>query len=92
MAPTHDPVPRLNAHHLDDLLLIAKAFGGHPDAVGARATAIGDDGIDLLVDTPGGRTTVHVDFAGTGETRPSPRLRFRALAQQAAAQLRSEGT
>lgn len=59
----HDPVERLNDHHADDLLVIAQALGGHPDAVSARAERVDPNGIDLVLETPRGRATTRVPFA-----------------------------
>lgn len=87
----HDPVHRLNAHHADELLAVARAFGDHPDAVSARATSMDDSGIGMeIVRRNGSTAQARVPF-------PSPvsgarrRLAFRALADQAAQQL-GDGT
>ena len=61
-SPRHDPVERLNKHHADDLLVIARAFGGQPEATAARAVAVDAVGIELAVDTPQGSSTARVDF------------------------------
>ncbi len=37
----HDSVQCLNIHHADDLLAVARAFGGHPDATSAVAERVG---------------------------------------------------
>lgn len=77
--PAHDPRERLNEHHADELLAIARAFGGHPDATSARAERVDRDGIDLTIQTPSGRATARVPFA-----EPSGiRMAFRTLARAA---------
>ena len=82
----HDPVQRLNQHHASELLDIARAFAGQPQAVAARATGLDDEGIDLAVETPTGVTTARVEFAvTTGGARR--RLVFRDLAARAAEHL-----
>lgn len=58
----HDPVQHVNADHADDLLAAARAFGGHPDAIAARAERIDREGMDLLVDTPHGPAEARVGF------------------------------
>jgi len=78
----HDPVQRLNDHHADDLLAIARAFGGVPDTTSARAEHVEPAGIDLLVGTPRGPATAHVDFAVPVDP-DRLRMAFRALAEKA---------
>lgn len=87
--PTHDPRTRLNDHHPDELLAVAQAFGGHPDAVAARAERVDGGGIDLAIDTPTGPATARVAFApvDADDKAPGIRMAFRALAQQARAAL-----
>lgn len=53
----------INTRHPDQLLTIARALGGHPDATSALAEGIDADGLDLLVETPAGPATVRVSFA-----------------------------
>ena len=87
----HDPVQRLNAHHADQLLAVARALGGHPDAVAATATSIDDRGVDIeIVGHDGATAQARVPFPSraSGARR---RLAFRALAKQAAQQL-GDGT
>ena len=82
-ARRHNPVQRLNEHHANELLDIARTFAGQPQAVAARATGLDDDGVDLAVETPTGVTTARVEF----QTRTSGarrRLAFRDLAARAA--------
>jgi hypothetical protein len=78
--PTHDGVQRLNQHHADDVLAVARAFGGHPNAAAAQVVAIDSSGLDLLVKTPDGQSTTHVAFV---DPATSPRLAFRELARRA---------
>ncbi|MEO7555847.1 MAG: DUF2470 domain-containing protein [Acidimicrobiales bacterium] len=87
--PTHDPRTRLNDHHPDELLAVARTFGGHPDAVAARAERVDGGGIDLAIDTPTGPVSARVAFVtvATEAKPPSIRMAFRALAQQARAAL-----
>jgi hypothetical protein len=61
--PDHNPLERLNEHHGDDLLTIARAFGGYPDAVSARVEAIRVEGIDITVETAKGQASAHVSLA-----------------------------
>lgn len=56
------PVRHLNDTRADDLLTVAKAFGGHPDATSARAERIDRDGIDLVLATPGGPSMARISF------------------------------
>jgi Domain of unknown function (DUF2470) len=81
---------RLNDHHADQLLDVARTFGGEPDAVSARAMSLDDDGVDLVIETADSRQpTVRIQFAAavSGARR---RLVFRELAQQAADRLRRD--
>ena len=81
----HDPVQRLNEHHAEDLLAVARALGNHPDATSARAEHIGTTGVDLVIDTPHGRSRTHVDFVEPATSDRELRLAFRALAAVARA-------
>ena len=83
--PAHDPVQRLNEHHADDLLALARTLGGHPDAASARAEHVGPTGVDLVVDSPHGRSTTHIDFVEPAAGNSELRLAFRALAAVARA-------
>lgn len=58
----HDPVARVNEEHAEDLLAVARVFGGQPDATSARTERVGRDGIDLVVTTCRGTAAVHVAF------------------------------
>jgi heme iron utilization protein len=57
-----DPLQHLNDDHADDLMAIARAFSGHPEATSARAEHVDRDGIDLALDTPGGPVAARVHF------------------------------
>jgi len=50
----HDAVQRLNDHHPHDVLAVARAFGGQPQATAARVTSVDASGLDLRVETPAG--------------------------------------
>lgn len=58
----HDPVQHVNDNHAEDLLVVARAFGGHPDATAARAERVDRAGMDLLLETPGGLEETRVSF------------------------------
>ncbi len=63
MPHTHsDPLVHLNTNHAEELLLVARAFGGHPDATAARAQHADAGGVDLVLDTPAGQTPARIDF------------------------------
>lgn len=80
----HNPVDRLNDHHADDLLAVARAFAGHPTATTARATHVDARGVDLEIGDPEGKATAHVDFAAPADCTPrSVRCAFRRLATEA---------
>lgn len=86
----HDPVQRLNDHHAQQILDVARAFGGEPHAKAARATSIDDDGVDLVIEAADSRqTTARIEFT-VGASGARWRLAFRDLAQQAAGQLRRD--
>jgi heme oxygenase (biliverdin-IX-beta and delta-forming) len=78
--PPHDAVQRLNQHHADDVLAVARVFGGHPEAAAAQVIAIDPSGLDLLIETPDGEAKTHVAFVAPAA---SLRLAFRELARQA---------
>jgi hypothetical protein len=79
-------VQRLNDLHADDLLAIARTFGGHPDATSARAERVDDDGMDLALDEPGGPATARVAFVRAVGQR-GPRRAFLDLSRRAQAAL-----
>lgn len=58
-----DPMQHMNHDHADDLLIVARAVAGHPDATGARVERVDRHGLDLRVETPDGPTTSRVEFA-----------------------------
>jgi hypothetical protein len=84
----HDPLQRLNERHAAQLLDVARTLGGQSDALSAHATAIDDEGISLVVETPDRFRTVHVGFAAaaSGARR---RLAFQDLARRAVELLES---
>jgi hypothetical protein len=90
--PAHDPRQRLNAHHADELLVTARAFGGHPDATYAHAQRVDRDGIELAIETPRGPATARVAFIEpASDTKPSGvRRAFLRLAREARAHLASQ--
>lgn len=57
-----DPVQHLNDDHADDLLAVARAFGGIPDATSAQAESVDSYGIDLVLATARGPAAVRVGF------------------------------
>jgi hypothetical protein len=85
----HDPRQRLNDHHTDHLLAVARAFGGHPDATSARVERVDRDGLDLTIQTPSGAATARVSFEqpATDDGPAGIRRAFRTLARQARAAL-----
>lgn len=89
MSHGRHPVRHVNEGHADDLLAVARAFGGHPDATSARADRIDRDGIDLVLDTPRGTARSRVNFAqpvADGDPNGAPAA-FRELAGRARAAL-----
>lgn len=58
-----DALHTINTRHPDQLLAIARAFGGHTDATQGQAERIDAEGIELVLETPSGPTTVRVGFA-----------------------------
>jgi len=80
----HGPVQQVNERHARELVDIARAFAGHPDAVSAHATSVDETGVSLVVETADGtNVTTHVPF-GAPASRARRRLAFRALAADAA--------
>ena len=95
-APTrerrHDPVQQINERHAQELVEIARAFAGHPDAVSAYATSVDDAGVSLVIETADGtKVTTHIPF-GAAASGARRRLAFRALAADAAEVLRNAPT
>jgi heme oxygenase (biliverdin-IX-beta and delta-forming) len=77
--PPHDAAQRLNDHHPDDVLAVARAFGGQPQATAAQVTSVDAAGLDLLVETPTGGVETRVAFADAlldVDVPASPRLAF----------------
>lgn len=83
---SHDPVRRLNEQHCDDLLAVARTFGGLSDATAASALSVDDTAIRLAARTPSGRVEALVVFAdalpGFDESA-SLRMTFRELVRRA---------
>ena len=53
---------RINEHHADDALAIARGLGGCPAAEQAVVTGFDDVGLELAVTTDGQLTSVRVPF------------------------------
>jgi putative heme iron utilization protein len=62
-----DPIQHMNHDHAAELLTIARALGGHPDATSARVDAVDRHGIDLRIEAPSGPAAARVNF-----TEPIP--------------------
>ena len=84
----HDPVRRLNDHHAEELLAVARAFGA-PDATAARATRVHEAGVELVVDSPRGAQELSVAFPEPVTDGPASGTRraFVALAREARSRL-----
>jgi len=78
-----DPVEHLNDDHADDLLAVARAFGGRPDATSARAERIDGNGIDVVLATPGGPARARIGFIEPVTDPDGLRAAFAALAHGA---------
>lgn len=57
------PMHHMNTDHARELLDAARAFGAHPDATSARAEGVDPDGVDIVVQTPGGDISARLNFA-----------------------------
>jgi len=82
----HDPVQRVNDKHADELLVMARTLGGHPEATSAKAERIDADGLDLVLTTPEGSVETRIGF---GEPVPDPkrmRAAFKDLSKRAQGQ------
>lgn len=80
----HDPLERINAHRLDELGVIARAFGDVADVGGVRAERVDAEGIDIAVESRSGPTTVRVRFLKPVSDYPSGvRVAFVRLARRA---------
>ena len=80
-----DPLLHINEEHADQLLVVAQALGGHPDAISARAEHVDEYGLDLMVETPSGPASPRVNFVEpVGGTYPAGiRFAFVRLVRQA---------
>jgi putative heme iron utilization protein len=58
-----DAVTHLNEDHADALLIMAKAFGAHPEASEASCVRADRYGLDLELETPEGTRATRVSFA-----------------------------
>jgi heme iron utilization protein len=56
-------IKHLNEDHAHNLLDMARALGGHPDATEATCSSIDRYGLNLNVQTPRGFTTTRIAFA-----------------------------
>ena len=93
----HDPLERINAHRLDELDVIARAFGGVAEVRGVRAERVDAEGIDIAFDSPSGPTMTRIRFLDPVSDYPSGvRVAFVRLARRARSVLeegdRSGGT
>jgi len=80
----HDPLERINAHRLEELEVIARAFGGVVDIMGVRAEGVDAEGVDIAVESPGGPTTARVNFLEPVSDYPTGvRVAFVRLARHA---------
>lgn len=85
-----DPATVVNLRHGDQLLDIARALAGEPDATAARADRIDHRGIDLAIDTPNGERRTRVEFDATlaeDEFPAGVRVAFVRLARRAHTEL-----
>ena len=57
-----DAISHLNADHPDALLLMARAFSEYEDATEAACTSADRYGLDLALETPGGKRATRVNF------------------------------
>lgn len=88
----HDPLERINAHRLEELDAIARAFGGVGDVRGVRAERVDAEGIDIAVESESGPTTARVDFLEPVSDYPSGvRVAFVRLARRARSVLEDSG-
>jgi len=87
----HDPVQRVNAKHAEDLVIMARSLGGHPEATAARAERIDRFGIDLVLATPGGTVEARIDFIKPVSDPKWMRAAFKDLTKRARAALAADG-
>jgi putative heme iron utilization protein len=80
-----DPLSHLNQRHGDELLVVARTLGGHPDAISAQAERVDPNGVDLTIEAPGGPATARVAFTeALADADPAQvRLAFVRLARRA---------
>ncbi len=89
----HDPLERINAHRVDELVAIARAFGGVGEVLGVRAELVDAEGIDIHVESPTGATTARVRFLEPVRDYPAGvRVAFVRLARRARAVLEASDT
>lgn len=86
----HDPVQRVNDKHREELLVVARTLGGHPEATAARAERIDNRGIDLVLVTPGGPIEIRINFTEPVTDPKWMRAAFRDLTRRAQAALAAE--
>lgn len=80
----HDPLERINAHRLDELDAIARAFGGVANVRGVPAERVDAEGIDIAVEARSGPTTARVRFLDPVSDYPlGVRVAFVRLARRA---------
>jgi putative heme iron utilization protein len=56
-------VRHMNVDNAGDSLLICQALGGRPDATAAAMAGMDADGIDFVVESPGGPGTVRIPWS-----------------------------
>ena len=77
----------MNADHAEAMVVYAKAFGGAPEATGARMLACDRYGFDLLVETPEGKSAVRIPFGGSVDTPEAVRQAMIRLVSEGRKQL-----
>ncbi len=80
-------IEHLNDDHADALLLMAHAFGGHPDATEATCVRIDRYGLDLRLQTPRGIAETRIAFAEPANAPGDLRGATVELTRRARAQL-----
>lgn len=58
-----DVIERINVDFSDAVLMVGRAFAGHPDASEVQIVRIDADGLDVQIDAPDGTHTARIDFA-----------------------------
>lgn len=80
----HDPLERINAHRLEELEVIARVFGGAPDASDVRAEQVDAEGIHISFQSCEGPVTTRVPFLEpVGDYPSGVRVAFVRLARRA---------